>query len=664
MDRVFLKPIAKEILFKADEPNACFDSFEYEPSDKKNRHLGNLYIIGHLKYGEENMAYVLNLVSSLAKREYYSENGSTPEDPKKAFEVTLKKINDVLEDFFEKKDLKIDLGLVAVAGESIFISKLGKFKILLSRSGEMIDILNNVDLFQREQTEEKKFSNIVSGKIQDGDKLFAVYPTRQITAREKILKQALDQHGQEGFLAQLTAIQQSDKNFPCCGFHIEIKKRTESEIPIRSAYEKDVIAPETRVTIADTTRRANQKTENLASEEKAISAAEQPKAQYLNREQDGNAHIIPADMSVIKRKSLFGKIREKVDRQRRFNGFKYEGRIKTIGVVVVLFLAVLTGFKFISLIPDKNNDTINSAQENIKLAEVQINKNNSNSARMLLALSLSSLSSVKETNKKIEEVKAKIAGLLDKLDLVSDRQPTLLISDSVNKFYKIAAYGSDGLVALNADGKVYKINGAGAEELASPKLSQPPFVFLSDKSFALFNGSDQLEILNLNSKRYTNYKLKEAIQTKDAFLYEGNLYVLGENAIYKYPDATTGGVEKQLWLGGLTKEGKTNIVVDGNVYILHSDGSVIKYFKAKEEGRINLNIKVAAGSKLLTSKNSTNFYLVNFGEKKIRVFDKENGALVLTFKITQFDSLKDVSLGNKALYLASGQGQIWKIGLQ
>src|SRR3990167_11115335 len=146
MEKIFLKPASQEILFKADEPNTHFDSFEYGPHDKKDKHLGYLFVVGHLKYGTENMAYVLDLVSSLAKREYYSENGSAEEDPKKAFDHTLKKLNDVLEDFFENKEFQLNLGLVAVAGENIHIAKLGKLKILLARSGEIIDILNNVDL--------------------------------------------------------------------------------------------------------------------------------------------------------------------------------------------------------------------------------------------------------------------------------------------------------------------------------------------------------------------------------------------------------------------------------------------------------------------------------------------------------------------------------------
>ena len=96
MEKISLKPIAREINFKATEPNTYLDAFEYSPQDEKEKRLGSLYVVGQVKYGEEDMAYVLNLVSSLAKREYYTGSGTVWEDPKKALDSALKKLNGVL----------------------------------------------------------------------------------------------------------------------------------------------------------------------------------------------------------------------------------------------------------------------------------------------------------------------------------------------------------------------------------------------------------------------------------------------------------------------------------------------------------------------------------------------------------------------------------------
>src|SRR3989344_5547793 len=189
MEKVFLKSTSQEIVIKGSSKEGHTDVFAYDYyDDDDKRKLGGLYIIGNVKQDDAivgtanapDIAYVTNLVASLAKREYYSRPDISPRD---AFSATLKKINDVVEEFFSAKGgsayggkgLKMNIGIFAVAGEQILISKLGKLKIVLGRESRTVDILNNVDLFSKEQVEEKEFSNIVSGKIMAGDKLFAEF---------------------------------------------------------------------------------------------------------------------------------------------------------------------------------------------------------------------------------------------------------------------------------------------------------------------------------------------------------------------------------------------------------------------------------------------------------------------------------------------------------
>src|SRR3989344_3564393 len=183
MQKIYLKPAAQEIVIKGSSKEGHTDVFTYDYyDDDDKRKLGGLYIIGNVKQDDaitdaENtpdIAYITNLVASLAKREYYSRPEISPRD---AFSATLKKINDVVEEFFKNKTLKVNIGIFAVAGEQILISKLGKFKIVLGRDSRVVDILNNIDLFSKDPAEDKEFSGIVSGKVMPGDKLFAFYPS-------------------------------------------------------------------------------------------------------------------------------------------------------------------------------------------------------------------------------------------------------------------------------------------------------------------------------------------------------------------------------------------------------------------------------------------------------------------------------------------------------
>ena len=230
MEKITLKPSIKELLYKNGEDNVHFDVLSYQGASGQEKMLGSLFVLGHIKYSEENLAYAVSLISSLAKREYYSERSFQEQNAKSAFERTLKKLNEVLDDFFQNKNFKLDIGLAAISGENIYISRLGKFKIALARDGKYIDILNNIELFSKDAEGEKQFSNIISGKIQSNDKIFAYLPFRAITSREKQLNSIFVKENQEEFSQKIAHLAANANNFSCCGVHMDIREI--KEIPI------------------------------------------------------------------------------------------------------------------------------------------------------------------------------------------------------------------------------------------------------------------------------------------------------------------------------------------------------------------------------------------------------------------------------------------------
>src|SRR3989344_7216763 len=234
MEKIFLKPTHTEILIKGSPKEGHLDVFSYDYNqDEPKRMLGNLYIVGNAQQGsytindseqnnkteESDVAYITNLVASLAKREYYSNPDLSP---KEAFSATLKKINDVVSEFFINKDVKVNIGIFVLAGENINISKMGKFKILLARDGKNIDILNNIDLFTKERVEEKEFSHVISGKISYGDKILAFYPTRLATIRENTIKESFLKMNPEQFLEKLNAAKEDNIDFAYAALYINL----------------------------------------------------------------------------------------------------------------------------------------------------------------------------------------------------------------------------------------------------------------------------------------------------------------------------------------------------------------------------------------------------------------------------------------------------------
>ena len=100
MERIYLKPTCQEILHKDNglpagqagkEGHLDLFAYDYE-TDEAKRKLGNLYLVGNVSPSggspegrqdnhpiENDVAYITNLVASLAKREYYANPDLAPE---------------------------------------------------------------------------------------------------------------------------------------------------------------------------------------------------------------------------------------------------------------------------------------------------------------------------------------------------------------------------------------------------------------------------------------------------------------------------------------------------------------------------------------------------------------------------------------------------------
>src|SRR3989344_1756801 len=91
MEKITLKPVAQELLYRSGEPNTYFDVLSYEGSNNQERGLGSLYLVGYVKYEQEDLGYIVSLLSSIARREYYSDEAIRGQDSRQSFENTLKK---------------------------------------------------------------------------------------------------------------------------------------------------------------------------------------------------------------------------------------------------------------------------------------------------------------------------------------------------------------------------------------------------------------------------------------------------------------------------------------------------------------------------------------------------------------------------------------------
>ena len=601
MERVYTKPAAQEILIKGAAQEGHSDTFIYDyENDDDRRGLGNLFVLGNISGGEDSngndLAYATNLVASLAKREYYSNSGISPRD---AFTNALRKVNDVVDEFFTKKDAKINIGVFAIAGDQVYISKLGKFKVILSRAGKNIDILNNIELFKKEHVEEKEFSSVISGKLCLDDRLFAFYPNRSITAREKTIKEYLAKSKPEEFADKINEIKGNKENFACTALYINMREVKESAVKARPQPRELDAPPATAPDMTEMTPRLADSKSKEKSVAKAVEAVEEvPK-------------IIPAEFSLGKKKNPIGSFIKRIDVRglSRFqNSYNPKRKIMilalaAIGVFALGGLGLFAKSALITSDAEKQlNSVIKSAQENLKSAQSQPNDNAL--ARSLLASSLSSLSG-NEENKKVETLKEDLLKALDEIDKAQDAvlEPLEALPDPAS---------------------------ANSNSLASARQKA------TDGAFQISG-------------------------IVDMSVYEGNLYILTSDSIYKISDFAKPKATAVKWLESPLVSDPKYISVDGNIFVYSGNGTLAKYYKGKLAMETKTEVPVSE-NQFLGSIDSQNLYLISKQFGRIYVISKSNGSLVRTLKIGSSEPIKDAAIGAADdIYLTAADGRIWKV---
>jgi len=190
-------------------------------------------------------------------------------------------------------------------------------------------------------------------------------------------------------------------------------------------------------------------------------------------------------------------------------------------------------------------------------------------------------------------------------------------------------------------------------------------LFADKRVAALYNGGEQIYVVGWQSQQGKNYKLADSANWLDSFMYQSNLYVISDSAIYKYADATTNNSQKQTWLAGLVNDQPKALAVDGNIYILTKTNQVIKYYKNKEVGRVTLaTTQLPEQLEFLTNADLANYYIVDYSARRIRAFSKADGQLVTTYKADALSTVKDSTLNGKTLYLLSDDNKVWQLAVE
>jgi hypothetical protein len=158
-----------------DGSGLAFDSFCQEPENIYERKMGGLFMLGELKSALPHNYRLPQRVAETIKKEFYSKFQRSSE---LALKESLKKGNEMLGAELSKENTdwlgNLNFSILSLKNYELRFTKTGGIKIFLLRGPHLVDIGQKLDSVEIEPYPLKIFSNIVSGKLGEGDILIAV----------------------------------------------------------------------------------------------------------------------------------------------------------------------------------------------------------------------------------------------------------------------------------------------------------------------------------------------------------------------------------------------------------------------------------------------------------------------------------------------------------
>lgn len=234
----------EEILIKgAKSKKTICDILIYEPENIEEASLGNLYLVAELK-ADQDSSHLINLLSSLVKREYYS---APHRGPLNSLEVSLKKANLALSELTTKGNSEW-LGklhfICAVLNKEkdLYLSQSGSAKAYLCREGSLTDISRRIVPPPQKPHPAKTFQSVISGQVETTDKLIFCTPSLFNFFTDEGLRQIFTLPKIELISDQVKKILREQKKLPSlAALLLEIIPKENQDIS--SSESKDFITP-------------------------------------------------------------------------------------------------------------------------------------------------------------------------------------------------------------------------------------------------------------------------------------------------------------------------------------------------------------------------------------------------------------------------------------
>lgn len=321
------------------------------------------------------------------------------------------------------------------------------------------------------------------------------------------------------------------------------------------------------------------------------------------------------------------------------------------------------------------NSAYDQALDNRNRAESDLIYGNETRARTEISTSQQTLSILASDNPertaKVNKLKQDLADLNQKLKKVVN-------TENVNELTALSPSAADGMLAAPILSKdtVYVADLSGSAimkiDVNTKEVTRFPLPPGTGKIISAAEGSTSVLFATEDGKLLALTKAENKLQsipwqhtksssTRDVVLYSSKLYSLDpeHNQVWRTQAANGGFSNETAYIKATdaTLTDAVGLAIDSNVYILKSNGTLLRFLSGGQEGfgLATIDPPLRAASSIWTDLNSQFIYITDPADKRILVYDK-NGALKAQITSSQIRAPRSISVdeANKRMVVVDG----------
>jgi|GEM_PF-4750351 len=648
--------------------------------------FGELFVVLQIDHATKTSPQVGDAIATILNHEYFRGN---PSNVVQNLEDALHKTNEILSDLAARGEIHWIGKLHGVIGvfqkDAIHLSASGRGKAFLVRDGEIAEVTAGLYDGSRAASPMKTFENLASGELREGDTIIMTTPGVTDYLTPDSLRNLLESNEPAEAVKAIQSRVGHDASsanasvvFTYSHHHSQAPATASvSTMPIPSSSPTKsataAVLP-TSAPSASPLAPVEPKDSPAASKASARSRAAGMFAGAFGKvknilpkrgakkptEAVHPASQTPAAAEKTKSKGSFGPRLKKAIIRMPAKVKVFGGLALVLVVVFVVSLVVFSGVRGARADRAEITAKFDQAKKLEEDAAAAIIFQDKTQAQELLKQSEALLAELPQSDAvpagELDTLKNNIAADYEKISGSTRIQdPNKLASLSGNPIGLVLLDGQ--LVSWSTSGKLEVVSlkdgdtatGATIEsDLGEPILGavdETQLVLVTDEDNVIGFEDGQLDELTTG----TEINAKNLVATET---YGNRLYVLDPkaNEIMRYQRTIAGYGQGSSWvLDGTSVENGVDIAIDGNVWLLQKDGTVVKFLQgSKEEFTLGPVVDpLESPTRLVTSEDSNYLFVLEPKKHRLLQFDKEKGDFVKQFVSDAFTDLRDMVIIDK-----------------